>query len=39
MSRGRLPVAELLNNMQITTLYQNNATLRVNRYANGVSKV
>ncbi len=36
MTDGRYYTQDLSNNMELPTLYKNNATLKVNRYSNGV---
>ncbi len=39
MTDGRYYTQDLRNNMELPTLYKNNATLKVNRYSNGVVTV
>jgi len=39
MTEGRYYTNDLLNDMELPTLYANNATIKVNRYSNGVVTV
>ena len=36
MVEGRYYITDLLNDMNLPTLYKKNATIKVNRYSNGV---